>query len=267
MVLRSAWSPLFLICVGCQGLVALEPDAGSVAATTLWEQGQAAMREGQTARAIDFYEQSLAADPAFTRNQLSLAAAYLESGNDVEACAHLASYVAAHPEHLVIRTHYAELLLRLHRVQEGCAEFERFIADMQEQQDDDVRALIHCHSRLMEVGEATEDEYAVHLHRGIGLYLLARERVATDEPEGDLPTEGLLCKAAGELSVAHTLRPGDARPCWYLYAVWSRLGQQQPARRCLHEAEAAAPFSYLTPAEQRSLQLAARGPETDGGQR
>ena len=257
MVFRSCWLLLFLVCVCGHGLVAAEPGGGSAAAATLWEQGQAAMRDGQAARAIGLYEQSLAADPACTRNHMSLAAAYLESGQDEKACVHLARYVEAHPEHFAIRTHYAELLLRLRRVPEGCAEFERFIADLQEQPEDDRHALIHCHSRLMEIGEALEDDYAVHLHRGIGLYLLARERAVTEEPEGDLPTEGLLCKAAGELSVARSLRPGEARPCWYLYAVWSRLGQQHPARRCLREAGAAAPFTYLTPAEQRSLQLAA----------
>jgi tetratricopeptide (TPR) repeat protein len=259
MVLRSCWPVLCLFCLGCHALVAMEPDEDSGGAGTFWQQGQAAMCEGQTDRAIGFYEQSLAADPAFTRNHLSLAAAYLESGNDAEACTHLAKYVEGHPEELVIRTHYAELLLRLQRLKEGCAEFERFIADVQERGDESLRQLIHCHSRLMDVAEAEDDEYAARLHRGIGLYLLARQRASLTEPEGDLPVEGLLCKAAGELSMARALRPGEARPCWYLYAVWTRLAQQQPARRCLREAGAAAAFTYLTPAEQRSLELACRG--------
>src|SRR5947209_7728849 len=105
MVLRSCWL-LGLLCIGCQAFVALEPGGASVPALMLWEKGQAAMAQGQADSAISFYEQSLAADPAFTRNHMSLAAAYLESGKDADACVHLAKYIAAHPEHLVIRTHY-----------------------------------------------------------------------------------------------------------------------------------------------------------------
>ena len=247
--------PLFcLVCAGCQALVALEPENGSAAAA-LWEQGQAAMRAGQPGQAVLAYEQSLASDPTFTRNHMSLAAACLEMGKEEEACAHLAQYVTAHPDHGVVRSHYAELLLRLHKSKEGRAEYERFIADMQEHEGESRRQMIHCHSRLMEIAEAEEDDYAAHLHRGIGLYLLARERSIPGAPPEDLSAEGLLCKAAGDLTMARAMRPAEARPCWYLYAVWSQLGQQQPARRCLLEAAAAAPFTYLTPAEQRGLQL------------
>jgi tetratricopeptide (TPR) repeat protein len=262
MALRSCLPLLCLVCVGCQGLPALGPDSPGTA-VALWEQGQAALGAGQPEKAIALYQQSLAADPAFTRNHMSMAAAYLESGNDVEACVHLGKYLEGHPEHLTVRSHYAELLVRLHRAKEGCGEFERFIADAQERGDKTLREQIHCHSRLMEVADSADDEFTAHLHRGIGLYLLARERAAVGEPDGDLPTEGLLCKAAGELSVARAQRPDEARPCWYLYAVWSRLGLQQPARKALRLASAAAPFSYLTPAEQRSLQLACRGLESE----
>ena len=49
----------------------------------LWQQGQEAMRQGQPKRAIGFYEQSLAADPAFTRcdSTLLLAMESLRNGN------------------------------------------------------------------------------------------------------------------------------------------------------------------------------------------
>src|SRR5262249_31815386 len=161
----------WLLCAGCQTFLPLEPAGDAAAAAALWEQGQAAMRAGQMERAIALYKESLSADPALTRNHMSLAAAYLERGNDAEACAHLARYVTAHREHFAMRTHYAELLLRLHRAREGCAEFERFIADAQEGGDDALRPLIQCHSRLMEVAEDQEDDYAAHLHRGIALYL------------------------------------------------------------------------------------------------
>jgi tetratricopeptide (TPR) repeat protein len=245
-----------MLCVSCQTLVPAAPTEAKPGAGELWEQGQSAMRQGKAQEAIGFYEQSLAADPQFDRNYLSLAAAYLEVGDEDGACPQLAKYVAAHPENLVIRNHLAELLLRLHHLAEARAEFERFIADAQQQGGPASKNLIHCHSRLMEISEEDADEYGEHLHRGIGLFLLAQERVALPDPEGKLPTEGLLCKAAGELTLARLKRPDEARPCWYLYEVWSRLPMRQPALQCLHAAEAAAPFTYLTPTEQRGLQLA-----------
>lgn len=248
---------LGLLCVSCQTLIPLEPLAeAKPPAGELWEQGQTAMRQGKAKEAIGLYEQSLTLDPKFARNHLSLAAAYLELGDEDGACPHLAKYVEVHPENLIIRNHLAELLLRLHRLAESRQEFERFIADAQDQGEPASKNLIHCHSRLMEIGEEDADEYGEHLNRGIGLYLLARERAALPDPEGQLPTEGLLCKAAGELTLARLKRPDEARPCWYLYEVWSRLPMRQPALQCLHAAEAAAPFTYLTPTEQRGLQLA-----------
>ena len=51
-------------------------------------------------------------------------------------------------------------------------------------------------------------------------------------------------------------RPSEARPYWYLHNVWARFAQQQSAQRWLRAAQAAAPFTYLTGAEQRQLQLA-----------
>jgi tetratricopeptide (TPR) repeat protein len=259
MIVRRGWLVLWFACLGCQSLVALalEADAPSPG-LPLWEQGQQAMREGQPERAIGFYEKSLAADPNFTHNHMSLAAAYLEAGDDEAACRHLEKYVASHPEHVLIRSHYAELLLRLHRCGEARRQFERFAADAQEQGGALARHLVHCHTRLMELAEQEDDLYGVYLHRGIGLYRLACERVGAGEPEGELPVEGLLCKAANELARAREERPREARPCWYLYAVWARLAQKQAALTWLRRAAEAAPFSDLTPAEQRGLVLACR---------
>lgn len=221
----------------------------------LWQRAQAALCDGQADRAIELYEQSLAADPHLTRNYLGLAAAWLDKGQDARACLHLTLYVAAHPEHFSVRVQYAELLRRLKRPKEARDEFERFVADVQECKGAAEEHLLHCHSRLMELAVDREDEYDEHLHRGIGLYLLAvqhRDEVGSDS------AEGLLCRAAAELSLARQARPDEARPLWYLHEVWSRLAQSQPAARSLRAAAAAAPFSYLTPAEQRGLFLASR---------
>jgi len=221
----------------------------------LWQQAQAALVDGQTERAIELYQQSLAADAHLTRNYLGLAAAWLDKGDDSRACLHLTLYVAAHPEHLSARMQYAELLRRLRRLKEAGDEYERFIADVQDRAEAEEH-LLHCHSRLMELAVGREDDYEEHLHRGIGLYLLAV--LHADQLGSDESPEGLLCKAAAELTQARHARPEEARPLWYLHEVWLRLAQSQPAARCLRAAAARAPFSHLTPSEQRGLYLACR---------
>jgi tetratricopeptide (TPR) repeat protein len=227
-------------------------------ARQLWEQGQEAMRLSRTDEALRCYRASLDADPTFFRNHLSLAAAYLDQRDLERACPHFALYLQACPDHLIVRAHYAELLLRLNRPDEARAEFARFVADAQEQAEQFARQLIHCHSRLMEIAETAEDEYAEHLHRGIGLFLLARQQQASRDEDPSPCPESLLCRAAAELTLARVEKPDEAQPSWYLYEVWSRLAQRHAALRCLHDADQAAPFSYLTPTEQAGLALACR---------
>lgn len=256
MTWRQGWRLLWFVCLGCQSLLPVEPVGGGKVAKQLWEKGQMAMRRGRPQEAIPCYQQSLAADATLVRNHLSLAAAYLEQGDEAGACPHLAAYVQAHPDHRVIRARYAELLLRQRRLAEAHAEFTRYVTDAQDAEGLTAPHLIHCQSRLMDIAEAQGDVYSEHLHRGIGLYLVGRKRRLLPNPEGELPVEALLCRAAGELTLARLQRPEEARPCWYLYEVWSRLAQRPAALRWLREADAAAPFSYLTPAEQRGLHWA-----------
>jgi hypothetical protein len=248
------WLVFWFLGLGCHSALAWQTDHDTAAAK-LWDEGQKAMRDGQPARAIGFYEKSLAADPGRTRNHLSLAAAHMEAGDEQAACRHLGVYVGAHPEHTLMRSHYAELLLRLHREREARRQFERFCADAQEKPGEFSRHLIHTHTRLMEIARSGEDEYGQRLHRGLGLYWLSRERTALDPGEEQLPAEGLLYKAAAELQAAWRLRR-EARPSWYLYSVWSALGQRQAAQTWLRRAREAAPFSDLSAAEQRGLVLA-----------
>jgi tetratricopeptide (TPR) repeat protein len=225
-------------------------------ARRIWEQGQQALRLGQPDKAISCYKQSLALDPRFAQAHLSLAAVHLEIGDEVGACPHLARYVEARPDQVMVRGHYAELLFRLKQVPEARAQFERYVIDAQDESGPAANNLLHCHSRLMEIGELIEDEYLEHLHRGIGLLLLARARADLSDIGHDPTQEALLCKAAGELTLALHERPDEAQPCWYLYQVWTALAQHMPAARWLRQADAAAPFSFLTPAEHRSLRLA-----------
>jgi tetratricopeptide (TPR) repeat protein len=237
-------------------LSAAEPAAAPAPAMALWLEGQKAMSEGRTDDAIALYQRSVKLAPDLTRNYLSLAAAFLARGEDERAAPWLEHYVENQPDHLVVRAHYAELLLRLKRPHAAREQFERFIADAQDDEALAGRQLVHCHSRLMEIAEGEEDDYGEHLHRGIGLYLLACQSEALED--GRLLAEGTLFKAIAELTLARLGRPEEARPCWYLYAAWTRLAQHQPAARWLRTAAEAAPLSYLTPSEKRQLQLACR---------
>jgi tetratricopeptide (TPR) repeat protein len=261
-MLCRAWLVLCVLGLGCPAVRAASPEEPTGPAGQLWEKGQAAMRAGEPARAIGYYERSLQLDPHFTRSHLSLAAAHLENGNEPAACVHLGLYVATHPEDLVTCSQYVELLLRLKRTEQASVELRRLIAASQEKGDEQLSEMIHWHSRLLDIAESQEDDYGAHLHRGIGLYLLARQRAALADPQGVLPVEALLCRAAGELTEARLLAPSEARPCWYLHLVWSRLGRAGPARRCLAQATAAAGFGGLTRVEQQSLVLAERAHRT-----
>src|SRR5437879_8645419 len=171
MAPRAVWLLLWFTGLGCHPFALVNEGAEPSRAVELWEQGQAAMRDGHPGEAVDFYAQSLAADPTMVRNHLSLAAAYLDLGDDVQACPHLAHYVAAQPDHLSIRLHYAELLVRLHQGKKARQAFEQFVVGAQEQGEPFDRNLIHCHSQLMEIAESEDDAYNEHLNRGIGLYL------------------------------------------------------------------------------------------------
>jgi tetratricopeptide (TPR) repeat protein len=223
---------------------------------SLREKGQAAMKRGNVEEAIALYRRTLVADPQDACTHLSLSAALLEKGDARAACPHLAYYVRTYPDRLPIRIHYAELLFRLHKPRDAKAEFEHVIADAQNEDMPPSNYLIQCHTRLMEIAEADGDEYGEHLHRGIGVFYLACARASLPDEQGKLSVEGLLCQAAGELSLAKLERPHEARPCWYLYEVWTRLDQRTPALKNLRVANSAAPFCALTSAELRGLHVA-----------
>jgi tetratricopeptide (TPR) repeat protein len=254
MLARCALVWLLLASAGCQQFLPATLRHSSSTAARHWAEGQVALQQGQPERAAHCFEQGLAADPGFAANHLSLAAACMEKGDQQEAAIHLAHFVAAQPNHWKAREYHAELLLRQHRWAEARSAFERYDALAQEAGPEVRSRLVRCHSRLTKIASEEEDPYAEHLHRGIGLYLLGRERLALPDPDGDLSTEGLFCRAAVELRKARRQRPEEARPNWYLYEVWSQLGKRQPAMRSLREAEETALCSYLTPTERRELQ-------------
>jgi tetratricopeptide (TPR) repeat protein len=263
MTARPGWIAVGLLCLFGQVVRAAgEPNVAP--ALEAWEKGQAAMKQGRFEEAVACYRLSLRLDPRLTRNYLSLAAAYLERGQDEQAAPCLAQYLQRQPDQALVRAHYAELLCRLGRRREAGEQLERFVATAQERPKLAREYLVNVHSRLMEIAQAEDDDYGEHLHRGIGLFLLAQQGDPESESGGDASREGLLCRAAGELALAQMDRPKEARPCWYLYQVWSRLAQRRPAGRWLRAAEAAGPFTYLTPSERRGLQFAARASCLEG---
>jgi tetratricopeptide (TPR) repeat protein len=246
-----------LVFLALSRMVAAEPTP-TPEAVARWRMGQEALRNGQTDHAIDLFQQSLKIDSELTRNYLSLAAAYSAKGDDGRAVENLTRYVQQQPDHVVARAHLAEMLLKLKRPEAARVQFEHCERLFQDHPEIPADRLIHCESRLMELAEGGQDEYGEHLHRGIGLHLLACQRALLPDPDDEHAVEGVLFKAVAELSAALTLQPDAARPCWYLYKVWSRLGQPHPAQRWLHAAEDAAPLNDLTPAERRDLQAACR---------
>jgi hypothetical protein len=222
----------------------------------LWQAGQEALLQGQAERALDQFRQSLDADPTLARNWLSMAAAYLEKADDLQAAGCLERYLALQPEHYIVRTHYCELLCRLKQPDRARRQLERFVADIQDHDALADQHLASAHGRLMEMAAAQNDAYGEHLHRGIGLYCLACRNDLFEAPDGTVSREGLLCRAAGELSLAAEERPGQARPCWYLHCVWAALAQHQPATRWLRATEVNATTGDLTASERRRLELA-----------
>src|ERR1700719_3846440 len=92
-ILRNCWLFLCLVCLGCHSLAAPNPvstqepatDAASQA-KELWQKGQEAMKNEQPQQAIEYYQQSLAADATLTCNYLSMAAAHMETGKEEDAC-------------------------------------------------------------------------------------------------------------------------------------------------------------------------------------
>src|SRR5438046_2184751 len=109
MPLRHACLCLGLFWVGVSPLRAAGPEDAATPALRLWQQGQDALRDGAVERAVGLYQQSMKLDPALARNYLSLAAGFVALGQDERAATYLAHYVEVQPEHLVARSHFAEM--------------------------------------------------------------------------------------------------------------------------------------------------------------
>src|SRR5205823_6795831 len=128
---------------------------------------------------------------------LSRAADCLDRGDLAAAARHLEAHVVEHPDQVVFRAQLADLLFRLERLPEAQAHFEATVAGAQDGPPVVRRELVHYHTRLMEIARERADEYAEHLHRGIGLYLVGTHLADRGGEAGEV--ERLMCKAAAAL--------------------------------------------------------------------
>ena len=193
---------------------------------------------------------AVAAEPG---DPIKLAAECLERDDDAAALPHLSRYVEVHPDQPAIRVHLADVMLRLGQRTPARQQFEQYLADAQEPSLN--HHFIHAHTRLAEIAIADGDEYRERLHRGIGLFLLAKQVREKAEENGPDP-EQLLFKAAAELKAAAKLRPDSTRAHWYSYEVWTHLGQTLPARASLRRARDHSALSDLTAVEREEFSAA-----------
>ncbi|MFQ3594303.1 MAG: tetratricopeptide repeat protein [Gemmataceae bacterium] len=254
---------LFLLSVALLGPV-LSADnlpTNKAAADKAFQAGQKAMDADLFDEAIGQFQLALRLQPDHAQALLGLAATYLALGRDPDAVNPLRHYLRLHPDHFLIRWHLAEVLLRLAQPTEARQQFERYLITVQNRPHLEDDPVLRAHTRLMELARLQGDTYAEHLHRGIGLLLLAERKgelkeTVKDPRELQRSIEELLCKSAAELSLARLERPQEARPAWYLHRVWLALGQRQAAERWLRVAQRLATPGTLTPAERAALDLA-----------
>lgn len=190
-------------------------------------------------------------------DSLTLAAECLGRKDQAAAAVHLAAYVRQNPDQVMFRAELAELLFRLDRPADARVEFERFVAAAQAATGPPKAHLVHCHTRLMEIGQQADDPFAEAFHRGVGLLLLVGDGGGkmTDADAGT--GEEILCRATLALAEAAALRPSDPRTHLYLADAHTRMGNRRAARTCLAVARNLATPGTLTPAESARLSLSA----------
>src|SRR5438876_1863826 len=104
MRVRQVWTTC-LICLGCQSITSVPPQMAAPAVV-----GRArGASQGQGSPLA-----SATGSPS-APNDLTLAAACIEKGDDAAACRHLGQFLETHPEHRNARFYHAELLLKLGR--------------------------------------------------------------------------------------------------------------------------------------------------------
>jgi hypothetical protein len=179
---------------------------------------------------------------------LTLAAECLGRGEESAAAGHFETYVRDHPDQVMFRIHLSDLLFKLHRLAEARSHYERFIGDAQDSTGPPKSRLIHCHTKLMEIAQLTDDRFGELFHRGVGLLLLTREETA-DEEVG----EEILCRAIKALREAADEHPADPRVHVYLAEAYERSGNRRAAEISRAAARNNATPYRMTPNESRTV--------------
>jgi predicted Zn-dependent protease len=185
---------------------------------------------------------------------LALVARCLERGDHAGAATHLEDYVRRHPDQPMFRAQLAELYLRADRPADAKFHFEQFVADAQAGPAALRAYLVHCHTRLMEIGRLAGDRFAELFHRGVGLLLLVKEQDGVKDRDEQF-CEEMLCKAIRALSEAKGLKPGDPRVRAYLAEAHDRAGNRRAANAERVAARSGVVAGELTAAERRALPL------------
>lgn len=193
--------------------------------------------------------------PEPAADHLALAAACVERGDQPAAATHLERYVRANPDQLMFRAHLAELLLKTGQDERAKFHFDTFVADAQSATGPAKAHLVHCHTRLMELGNRADDRHAELLHRGIGLLLLVRDQDADPKARDDEFREQMLCQSIRALTDAKELKPTDPRPLVYLAEAHDRAGNRRGADTARAAARTLSTPGTLTAAESRRVAL------------
>jgi len=167
--------------------------------------------------------------PAPEDDALTLAAESLGRGDEPTAAVHLGAYVRQHPDQLMFRAQLAELLLRLEQTAEAKAEFEQFIAAAQSAAGPVRGHVVHCHTRLMEIAQRTDDPFAEAFHRGVGLVLVVSKLDATGATDDASSREEIVYLAITSLTEARERRPTDPRAALYLADAYDLAGNRRAA--------------------------------------
>lgn len=159
---------------------------------------------------------------------LTLAAESLERGDQATAAVHLEKYVCRHPEQVMFRWQLAEMLVRVGHDDTAKVHYERFLDDAASATGPARTYFITAHTRLMELAQRQDDQFAELFHRGVGLFLLAKEQDKLTDRDPAFGEE-LLCKAMKALVEAKELHPSDARVHAYLAEVYESQGNPRAA--------------------------------------
>ena len=185
-----------------------------------------------------------------TVDSLALAADCLDRGDSAAAIPYLAEHVRKNPDQVMIRSMLAEQYLKLRQYASARIEFERLADEYRLDLAKNRESLIDCHTRLMQIAQEQDDEFAEPFHRGAGL-LLVMEGWGRENRDANLG-ERTLSQALNNLRDAVEKQPNNPRANLMLGEVLSRLGQHAAARSAFLKANSAPPES-LTAAERRKL--------------